>query len=86
MYAGLRKGSTTPAAELKAKARAMRDAGYSYSQIARALGLSKSTAWNWLHEGLTPGGQSRSCRSLPFGKFGARWPDISDSERISWRA
>ena len=48
---GLRKGSRTPTAELKAKARAMREAGYSYSQIAHTLGLSKGTAWNWLHEG-----------------------------------
>ena len=48
---GLRKGRRTPAAELKARARAMREAGYSYSQIAHALGLSKGTAWNWLHEG-----------------------------------
>jgi len=48
---GLRKGSRTPSAELKAKARDMREAGYSYSQIAHALGVSKGTAWNWLHEG-----------------------------------
>ena len=38
------------AAELKAKARAMREAGYSYAEIAHAPGLSKGTAWNWLHE------------------------------------
>lgn len=38
---GLRKGSRTPTAELRAKARAMREADYSYSQIAHALGLSK---------------------------------------------
>ena len=48
---GLRKGSRTPTAELKAKARAMREADYSYSQIAHALGLSKGTACNWLHDG-----------------------------------
>ena len=48
---GLRKGSRTPTAELKGKARDMRQADYSYSQIAHTLGVSKGTAWNWLHEG-----------------------------------
>ncbi len=50
LQVGLRKGQRTPKAELKAKARAMREAGYSYSQIARALGVSKGTVSNWLHE------------------------------------
>ena len=49
--AGLRKGERTTTGELKAKARFMREAGYSYSQIAHALGVSKGTAWNWLNEG-----------------------------------
>ena len=48
--AGLRKGSRTTTAKLKAKAKDMREAEYSYSQIAHALGVSKGTAWNWLNE------------------------------------
>ena len=46
----LRKGERTPTTELKAKAAVMREAGYSYSQIAGALGVSKGTVWNWINE------------------------------------
>lgn len=48
---GLMKGERTTTSELKAKARTLSEAGYSYSQIAHALGVSKCTAWNWLDEG-----------------------------------
>ena len=40
-----RKGTKTPRAELEARAKAMRRAGHSYGQIAKALGVSKSTAY-----------------------------------------
>ena len=40
----LRRGSRTTTAELKAKAKDMREAGYSYSQISHALSVSKGTA------------------------------------------
>ena len=44
----------------------MREAGYSYSQIAHPLGLIKGTAWNWLHEGYL----KRARPDLPFLAIG----------------
>ena len=43
-------GGAKGKSEFKSKAWAMREAGYSYAQIAEALGVGKGTVWNWLHE------------------------------------
>jgi len=65
---GLRKGSRTPTAELKAKARAMREADYSYSQIAHAR-IEQGHRLELAPRGLNPNGGDLTCRSWPSGKF-----------------
>ena len=42
----LRKGKRSSIEELRVRAQQMRAAGFSYGQIAEALSISKSTAWN----------------------------------------
>ena len=42
----IRKGERTPREELAAKAIELRKAGFSYGEIGKMLGISKSTAWD----------------------------------------
>ena len=45
-----RKGERTPREELAARAKSMRQAGHSYGQVAKTLGVAKSTAFALVNE------------------------------------
>lgn len=54
LRAGQRKGAKTPWEELKDRAKALRQQGYSYGQIGKILGISKTLACNLLNEPDSP--------------------------------
>ncbi len=47
---GQRKGTRTPRAELVSRAKALRQQGYSYGEIAKVLGIGKTTAHGYVQE------------------------------------
>ena len=47
----LRKGARTPREELASKAKALHEVGHSYGQIAKILGIPKSSVWDLVKVG-----------------------------------